>query len=67
MPQIVADPLWRPVTACFRLFLGPGIQKSQLFDLDPFLPRARVARAALQEKLRQPARPVPSPAPGIEP
>jgi hypothetical protein len=44
MPQIVADPLWRPVTACFRLFLGPGIQKSQLFDLDPFL-ASRASRA----------------------
>jgi hypothetical protein len=50
MPQIVADPLCRPVTTCFRLFPGPGIQEFQLLGPDPYLaPRAT---------LRQPAQPL---------
>jgi hypothetical protein len=50
MPQIVADPLCRPVTTCFRLFSGPGIQQFNYLVL--ILPC--LARALRQEKLRQP-------------
>jgi hypothetical protein len=42
MPQIVADP---PVLACYRLFLRLGIEESQQLGPDPFVRRARDARA----------------------
>lgn len=55
MPQIVADPL---SPSCYPLFPEPGIQESQELDPDPFLPRARRARAVCEGDLRQSARAV---------
>jgi hypothetical protein len=44
---IASDP------SCYLLFAGPGIEGFQSVDPDPFLPRARRARAFRQGKLRQ--------------
>jgi hypothetical protein len=49
MPQIVADPLCRPVTTCF-----PGLESKNFNYLVLIL--SCLARALRREKLRQPAR-----------
>jgi len=54
MPEIVADPR---LPSSSPLLAGSGIQESQQLGPDPFLSRARCARALRARKLRQPVRP----------
>src|SRR5215469_6617940 len=53
MPEIATDP---PASSSNRLYPTPRVQEARLFGPDPFLPRARGARALRQGKLRQSAR-----------
>jgi hypothetical protein len=64
MPQIVAEPLWRPAVTCF-----PGVESKNLNYLVLILSDLARAARGRQGKLRQPARPAlsPSPAPAVRP